>query len=415
MDAEEATTQERLEEIGLILGSVFTPAAPIDSKKLFSGRTRQLRDVIDAINQRGQHAIIYGERGVGKTSLASVLEEYLPTAGVNVIAPKVTCDSTDDYESVWRKVFNGITTVNSQRSAGLKQDVRKSIAAVSERLPATVTPYVVQDLLSVIGAGSIAIVIIDEFDRLAGNGNSALFADTIKTLSDHAVPATLVLVGVADSVGQLIAEHLSIERALVQVRMPRMSRLELNEIVEKGLETVGMKIEPVALNRISALSQGLPHYTHLLALLASRVAIDYAQLTIIESHVLEAVQMAVERAQQTIVSGYHRATMSARSDHLYKQVLLASAMAKGDDLGYFAAGDLRKPMTLIMRKPYDTPAFARHLNDFCRTGRGPILERIEEGRRVRFRFLNPLMQPFVMLRGLADGMLPDATPIEGDA
>ena len=33
--------------------------------------------------------------------------------------------------------------------------------------------------------------------------------------------------------GQLINEHLSIERALVQVRMPRMSPTELNEIVEE--------------------------------------------------------------------------------------------------------------------------------------------------------------------------------------
>jgi ABC-type uncharacterized transport system fused permease/ATPase subunit len=87
--ADEEMTAERFQRLGFELGTVFTPAAPIDNKKLFSGRTSQLRDVIDAVNQRGQHAIIYGERGVGKTSLASVLEEYLPTAGTNVIAPRV--------------------------------------------------------------------------------------------------------------------------------------------------------------------------------------------------------------------------------------------------------------------------------------------------------------------------------------
>ncbi|MDP9236174.1 MAG: ATP-binding protein [Chloroflexota bacterium] len=410
MDAE-SPTQEEIEGIGINLGAVFTPASPIDNKKLFSGRTRQLRDVIDGINQKGQHAIVYGERGVGKTSLASVLEEYLPTAGINVIAPKVTCDGTDTYQSVWRKVLGGIQTVDTLRGAGLRPETRQVIKTLGSNLPDIITPHEVQTLLGIVGSSSITIAIIDEFDRLP-HAEAALFADTIKTLSDHAVPATIVLVGVADNVDELIAEHLSIERALVQVRMPRMSRDELHEIVEKGLETVGMAIDARALRRISRLSQGLPHYTHLLALLASRVAIDYGQLRVSEDHVREAVAGAVDRAQQTIVSAYHRATMSARSDHLYRHVLLASAMASCDDLGYFAAGDLRKPMTIVMGRDYDTPAFARHLNDFCGDNRGPVLERIEEGRRVRFRFVNPLMQPFVMLRGLADGMLPETVLVD---
>jgi Cdc6-like AAA superfamily ATPase len=411
--ADEEMTAERFQRLGFELGTVFTPAAPIDNKKLFSGRTSQLRDVIDAVNQRGQHAIIYGERGVGKTSLASVLEEYLPTAGTNVIAPRVTCDSTDDYDSVWRKVFNGIQTVQSRAGLGLRADEQRNTSSILENTANPITPHTVQQLLTVIGSGSIAIAIIDEFDRLVESGNAGLFADTIKTLSDQSVPATLVLVGVADNVGQLIKEHLSIERALVQVRMPRMSPPELNEIVEKGVEAVGMSIDPAAAGWISSLSQGLPHYTHLLALYAARAAVDFEQTHVTEAHVMDAVQTAVARAQQTIVSAYHGATMSARSDHLYKQVLLASAMARGDDLGYFAAGDLRLPMSQITGRRYDTPAFARHLNDFCGSDRGPVLQRIQEGRRVRFRFVNPLMQPFVMLRGLADGMLPETVPVEG--
>jgi hypothetical protein len=45
---------------------------------------------------------------------------------------------------------------------------------------------------------------------------------TIKTLSDNAssIKTTLILVGVADSVDELIGEHQSIERAIKQVPMP---------------------------------------------------------------------------------------------------------------------------------------------------------------------------------------------------
>ena len=46
------------------------------------------------------------------------------------------------------------------------------------------------------------------------NGVQRLFADLIKTLSDQLVRATVVLVGVADNVSDLVAEHESIEGAL---------------------------------------------------------------------------------------------------------------------------------------------------------------------------------------------------------
>jgi len=84
-----------------------------------------------------------------------------------------------------------------------------------DQLPEVITPEVVRQTLSIISADKLMIVIIDEFDRLQEASLRALFADTIKTLSDHAIPVTLVLVGVADTVDALIKEHHSIERALV--------------------------------------------------------------------------------------------------------------------------------------------------------------------------------------------------------
>ncbi|MDE0209154.1 MAG: hypothetical protein OXJ64_04655, partial [Boseongicola sp.] len=76
----------------------------------------------------------------------------------------------------------------------------------------------------------LLIVIIDEFDRLSRKVAGQM-ADTIKMLSDYAVPATLVLVGVADTVSDLIQEHTSVERALIQIPMPRMSTEEIRAII----------------------------------------------------------------------------------------------------------------------------------------------------------------------------------------
>src|SRR6266513_631954 len=104
-------------------------------------------------------------------------------------------------------------------------------------------------------------------------GAPTLLNDTIKTLSDHSVDATLIFVGVADSVDQLISEHQSVERALRQIRMPRMSVEELYEILDKGSVELGMTFAPAARERVARLSEGLPTYTHLLALEAVQRAI----------------------------------------------------------------------------------------------------------------------------------------------
>ena len=77
-----------------------------------------------------------------------------------------------------------------------------------------------------------------------------------KRVRDQAVPATITLVGVADNVSELVAEHGSIERALVQIHMPRMSRVELAEIVTKGMDATELAIDSEAVDRITALSQG---------------------------------------------------------------------------------------------------------------------------------------------------------------
>lgn len=57
----------------------FSPSAPIASKALFAGRHEQMSELINIAYESGQHAVIYGERGVGKTSLARVMKEVFDT------------------------------------------------------------------------------------------------------------------------------------------------------------------------------------------------------------------------------------------------------------------------------------------------------------------------------------------------
>lgn len=385
------------------LAAAFSPSAPIDQQALFSGRLAQLTDVLNAINQKGQHTVIFGERGVGKTSLARVLSGGLFINGHRIPTASINCDATTTFSGLWHKILREISLVSNKQGVGFTATTTTDVTALSTQLPQDVTPDDVRHLLSRIGK---TMIVIDELDRLKDKSVASLLADTIKTLSDHAVDTTLLLVGVADSVDTLIAEHQSVERALVQVRMPRMSPPELHQILDKGVETAQMTIESEARSKISGLSQGLPHYTHLLGLYASQRAAGAGRTHVTVEDVRAAIDTALARAQQSIISTYHKATNSPR-ENLYPQVLLSCALAPVDSLGYFAAVDVRSPLSGIMGKPYEIPAFSQHLNAFCEALRGPVLHRTGSARRYRFRFVNPLMQPFVVMDGIRKGYITD--------
>jgi Cdc6-like AAA superfamily ATPase len=375
------------------INQAFSPSAPINSSDLFAGRSKQIDRVVQAVFQRGQHAIIFGERGVGKTSLANIIYDLLILAGKSEFqVAKHTCGADVTFAGIWRTIFKQLTITRQ----GTDQ------LTMEELLPEDIGSDDIRETFQ--SADAPSVIIIDEVDRIAATETAILLADTIKSLSDNSVNTTLVLVGVADSVDQLIAEHQSIERALVQIHMPRMSGTELVEIVDKGLAIAQMSIESDIKTGIANLSQGLPPCTHLLARHAAIVAVDNDRTHIIQSDLAQAVIDAVANQQQSIVNAYEKATHSPR-ENLYKQVLLACALAKTNELGYFSAVDVREPMRSITHKDYDIPAFSQHLNDFCEGSRGPILQKIGERRRFRFRFINPLIEQFVVLKGISDGMI----------
>lgn len=380
-----------------VVGRVFSPGAPVDKYALFAGRRQQVADVINAVNMRSQHVVLFGERGVGKTSLANVMGEIFADAGVGGLnSGTVNCDRRDTFSSIWHKVFREITVSHEAEDD----------STLNQWLKDDVSPEDVRYLLD--AAAADTIVILDEVDLIQDKETKALLADTIKTLADHSTRTTLVLVGVADSVDELITYHQSLARSLVQVRMPRMSRDELLEIIDNGAASLDMQIDSRARTTIAQRSEGLPHFTHLLCLHAFQRAVFDDRSKVTAADVNEATKVAVEKTQQSIMSDYHKATISQQPDTLYEKVLLACALAKTDALGFFAAKDIRDPLSKIAAKRYEIPAFSRHLKELSAPKRGPILQQTGTERRYRFRFVNPMMQPFIIMQGLAEGLISDS-------
>lgn len=388
-----------------LIGQVFTPRTPINDSDLFAGRIVQLSTMHRAVSQSGCHAILFGERGVGKTSLANVMRTSLLGLDDTAIATKVNCAADDTFGSIWRKILDEIHVASERPGIGFQAQNERTSIPLSSYLPNDPSPHDVRKLLDQLSGHRSILLAFDEFDRIKDENIRLLMADTIKSLSDGATGATILLVGVADSVDQLIKDHQSIERAIIQIPMPRMSTAEIGEIMIKGFDRLGCTIKKDAVDEIVRLSQGLPHIAHLLALHAGMRAFAQSSEVIVRSHVAAGTRIALEEWQQSVRTAYSQATGSNQPGHIYKEVLLACALADKDEAGFFTASAVREPLRKITGKSYDIPNYAQHLKKFSEDGRGSILQRTGESRRIRYRFESPMMHAYVIIRGAVDGLL----------
>jgi Cdc6-like AAA superfamily ATPase len=255
---------------------LFTPSTPIGAAELFAGRQQQMLTLINTIGEPGRHAILYGEPGVGKTSMSQIIQFLIPTKRSNVVFIREPAYSNDSFSSLWLRLF-------SQIELTLEQEGKTSRHALSEIYASGVAQGDVKRALYLsFSLNDIPIIVIDEYNVIKDTNVPAEMAEAIKSLSDDGVNVTIIVVGVSDSVTDLVRGHQSIIRCSEEVLMPRMAKNETKELLEKRIAKLGMKMDGNAKWKIINLSNGLPAFAHSLGRGAVLNAIDSRRMVINE-------------------------------------------------------------------------------------------------------------------------------------
>lgn len=370
----------------------FTPHQPIKETEAFVGRERLVEKVVDAIVQPGRHAILYGDRGVGKSSFANLLGHWLSEAGLNLQVVRKPCSSAHTFGSLWHYLLEAYEFVTTD---GGRPQTAKAI------LGANPNPYDVFSLIALLDKRSKYVFIVDEFDRLPHKKAKVLTSDLIKMLSDELENVTIVIVGVAKNVSELFQGHPSLPRSVQQIQMPHMSDEEVREIIESRLPLIGMSMTNSARDTIVRLCQGFPGYAHLLAQHAALAAVRRRSVDIVHGDLDSALSEIVADVHEEVAGAYDKAVQSSRANQ-YKDVLLACAMAKSDERGRFRPSDVGGELRRFTGKDVGPTSYQRNLLQFCTDERGPTL--VQEGTRQNYRYYfdYPLLKPYVILRGLAE-------------
>ena len=139
--------------------------------------------------------------------------------------------------------------------------------------------------------------------------------------------------------------------------MPRMDTVELREILDKRLRSLGMTVHGDAKWKIVNLSKGLPAYVHALGKLACFGALDRRDTEILEEDVDSAINAYIKSSDQTFKNAYEVAIRSNQPGNLFRHVLTACAVSPTDESGYFTPVAVRQPLTAVLKRSVEIANF----------------------------------------------------------
>lgn len=279
----------KFDRIRIRFRTVFTPSQPVTRRERFAGRAGPLARLIRGIEDQRLHAILYGDRGIGKTSLLHILADTAREAGYMVLYE--SCDADTHFDEMFRSLLARIPQLYHGGVAPSGDDAGASLADMAPS--GTLSARHAADLLAQV-QGVRVIIMLDEFDRALSAPFRRSVAELVKNLSDRCARVQLVVAGVAANVTELVAHIPSIRRNILSLELPRMTDAEVDEMIAIGAEEGGLAFNAAARLRIRNIARGSPYIAALLAHHAGLAAIDAEAAEVSLAHVVAAMDAVVE-------------------------------------------------------------------------------------------------------------------------
>lgn len=389
-------------------GQVFTPFAPIQLLDFFAGRQREVQRLIDEIDSPGRHVAIIGNRGVGKTSLAALAPFFVGRD--DETCSYVRCTNNSNFDSIFSDALSDVDVVvalngvesGQGKSAGIgggplfggvSREVRASYRSLNP--PQRITSRL---LLHHFGDRR-GLIVIDEYDRVRDKDTHVQVAELLKHFSDARSEAKLVVVGVADTLTQLVGQHESLTRCLGAIRLDPMDDKELRDIIHRGEERLQAIFDERVKQKIVRLADGFPHFVHLICRACARNAGELlltradVKLVVGNDEYRNALKSAVDDAEPQLVEDYENAIVTVkRKSERFELVLWAMALSDDRDV---QVRDIATFAGFFTGETYSPAAFSYPLGKLVLDERSRILTRVREG---YYKFSNPLMRPYIRLR-----------------
>jgi hypothetical protein len=218
---------------------------------------------------------------------------------------------------------------------------------------------------------------------------------------------------VGASFDQLLDAHHSCYRYLASIELERLAFKPRLEIIEKAAYAVGVRIEEASRFRIATVSDGFPHYVHLITeKLLWQLFDDPSDILMSRAnHYVDAIRAAVQDIEPKLKASYETATLKYSDSDEYEGVLWAVAdhhELKRRSTDIF---DLYRALTQDANvKSLSREKFNQRINALKSEGHGAILEGTRQG---WYQFREPVMRGYVRLRAEAKGVELGADHPEG--
>lgn len=393
------------------LQQYLSPSSPINRLQALRGREEQITQITRAFHSPGRQIFIYGDRGVGKSSLALAVANYLAPEDSRPI--QIACNRGSFFTLIRSACQQLLGAMPIQESNGSRGKLGFGAYGFSAELEASLAKRDVPQLTDLNQAVSVfrfcaesrmaeAVIIFDEFDDLASDDDRALFSDFIKQVGDQRIPVKLFFTGIGRALDELLAAHHSCYRYLATVDLQPLAWDGRLAIIDTAAEALGVTVEPSTRYRIAAISDGFPHYVHLICEKLFWAVEDDEQVKLITEpeHYLRSLAESVKDIEPFLKELYAIATQKYNND--YQEILWA--VADHHELKRRSSDIYQSYLEIMQQRsaqPLDRSKFNNRMGYLKNPSHGEILIGSRQG---WYELREPILRGYIRLRAEYEGI-----------